>query len=89
MEFRENKASFMRVMEQYKAAMDSSMRGGGAAAVAKHKGRGKLLARERIDLLVDKNTPFLELSPMAAYGTYNDNFPSAGCRGGSGDDNSG
>lgn len=77
-EFRENKASFMRVMEQYKAAMDSSMRGGGEAAVAKHKGRGKLLARERIDLLVDKNTPFLELSPMAAYGIYDDNFPSAG-----------
>ncbi len=40
--------------------------------------RGKLMARERIDLLVDENTPFLELSPLAAVGQYNDDFPGAG-----------
>ncbi len=44
----------------------------------KHKKRGKLLARERIELLVDKQTPFLELSALAAYNQYNNSFASAG-----------
>lgn len=44
----------------------------------RHLGRGKLLARDRIDRLIDPNTPFLELSPLAANGQYNDEFPSAG-----------
>ncbi len=44
----------------------------------RHKKRGKLLARERINLLVDDQTPFIELSTLAAYGQYNNNFPSAG-----------
>ena len=48
------------------------------ASVERHKKRGKLLARERIDLLLDPNTPFMELSPLAAYGEYNNQFPSAG-----------
>lgn len=52
--------------------------GGSSSAVNKHKERGKLLARERINLLVDPNTPFLELSPMAAWDMYNNEFPSAG-----------
>ena len=39
---------------------------------------GKLLARERIDLLVDTLSPFVELSSFAAYGQYDDAFPSAG-----------
>ena len=43
--------------------------GGGPAYVARHKKRGKLLPRERIQLLVDPDTPFLELSPLAAWGT--------------------
>ena len=41
--------------------------GGGDASRARHKGRGKLLARERIEALVDPGTPFLELSPLAGY----------------------
>jgi len=48
------------------------------AATQKHIERGKFTARKRIDLLVDKGTPFLELSPLAANGQYNDEFPSAG-----------
>lgn len=44
----------------------------------RHTKRGKLLARERIDKLIDPNTPFLELSTLAANGQYNDDFPSAG-----------
>ncbi len=51
---------------------------GPAKAVEKHRERGKLLARERIDLLVDRRSPFVELSSFAAYGQYDDAFPSAG-----------
>ncbi|GAO31610.1 carboxyl transferase domain-containing protein [Geofilum rubicundum] len=44
----------------------------------KHTARGKLLVHDRIDQLVDAGTPFLELSPLAAIGQYQDTFPSAG-----------
>ncbi len=52
--------------------------GGGAKAVERHKSRGKLTARERIDTLVDPGSPFLEFSPLAANGMYEDGAPSAG-----------
>ena len=52
--------------------------GGGTEAVERHRGRGKLLARERIDRLVDPGTPFLELSPLAAWDLYDGEAPSAG-----------
>ena len=77
-EFKQNEKNFLDLMAQYHEAMAASMQGGGESAIAKHKKRNKLLARERIDLLIDPNTPFLELSPMAAYDTYNNDFPSAG-----------
>ncbi|MGW7007237.1 acyl-CoA carboxylase subunit beta [Streptomyces sp. NPDC054933] len=43
--------------------------GGGPKYVDRHRGRGKLLARERVELLIDPDTPFLELSPLAAWGS--------------------
>ena len=46
--------------------------------VIRHRSRGKMDARSRIELLIDQNTPFLELSPLAAFGQYDDQFPSAG-----------
>ncbi|HYH35613.1 MAG TPA: carboxyl transferase domain-containing protein, partial [Nocardioides sp.] len=58
--------------------------GGSEAARRKHTDRGKLLARDRVDRLLDPGSPFLELSPLAAYGMYGsgdgDDFavPSAG-----------
>lgn len=52
--------------------------GGGEAARSKHLARGKLLPRERIALLLDPGTPFLELSPLAALGFYKDEAPGAG-----------
>jgi len=53
-------------------------RGGSEAARARHLGRGKLLARDRVDRLLDPGSPFLELSPLAATGMYGDAVPSAG-----------
>ncbi len=52
--------------------------GGGERAQERHRGRSKLLARERIDRLVDPGTAFLELNALAAYGLYDDQAPSAG-----------
>jgi len=52
--------------------------GGAVSAREKHQSRAKLLVRHRINLLLDPNTPFIELSPLAAYGQYKEQFPSAG-----------
>jgi len=52
--------------------------GGSAQARERHVARGKLLVRERVDRLVDPGSPFLELSPLAAWGMYGDEVPAAG-----------
>ncbi len=57
----------------------AKVRGGGSPkAVETQRQRGKLLPRERIDKLVDHGTPFLELSPLAAWGKYDGEVPAAG-----------
>jgi 3-methylcrotonyl-CoA carboxylase beta subunit len=56
----------------------TARQGGSATARRRHTGRGKLLARERVDRLLDPGSPFLELSPLAATGMYDDAVPSAG-----------
>src|SRR5438132_9718819 len=53
-------------------------RGGGEKAVERHRSRGKLTARERVDRLVDPDTAFLELSPLAAWDMYSGGAPAAG-----------
>jgi len=77
-EYRQNREAYQGLLETYRERIATVRLGGPEQAVKRHKERGKLLARERIDLLVDRNTPFIELSPMAAYGLYNNEFPSAG-----------
>lgn len=52
--------------------------GGSEGARTKHIDRGKRLPRERIDLLLDPGSPFLEIAPLAAYGLYDDQAPGAG-----------
>jgi 3-methylcrotonyl-CoA carboxylase beta subunit len=52
--------------------------GGSPAAREKHTARGKLLVRDRVDRLLDPGSPFLELSPLAAFGMYDDAVPAAG-----------
>jgi 3-methylcrotonyl-CoA carboxylase beta subunit len=53
-------------------------RGGDEAARARHEERGKLLVRDRIDRLLDPGSPFLELSPLAAWDLYDEDVPAAG-----------
>ncbi|PFG38250.1 3-methylcrotonyl-CoA carboxylase beta subunit [Georgenia soli] len=52
--------------------------GGSESARKRHVERGKLLVRDRVDRLLDPGSPFLELSPLAAYGMYDDEVPAAG-----------
>lgn len=76
--FLQQKEAYLQIVRNHQDILRSTSQHGSENARAKHKKRGKLLARERINLLLDPNTPFLELSPMAAYGLYDNQFPSAG-----------
>jgi len=77
-EFGANQAANLRLVEDLRARLARVRAGGGAEAVRRHRGRGKLLARERIECLIDPGSPFLELSPLAAGGMYDDDAPAAG-----------
>ncbi|CAM5597986.1 acetyl-CoA carboxylase carboxyltransferase subunit [Streptomyces spiroverticillatus] len=56
-------------LDALEEAHRTALAGGGEKYLARHRKRGKLLARERIELLLDPDTPFLELSPLAAWGS--------------------
>jgi acetyl-CoA carboxylase carboxyltransferase component len=77
-DYLQNREAFLGLLTEYRRRLKGVRNGAPAEAIKKHKERGKLLARERIDLLLDHNTPFLELSPMAACEAYDGQFPSAG-----------
>ncbi|HJT54949.1 MAG TPA: carboxyl transferase domain-containing protein [Ktedonobacteraceae bacterium] len=77
-QFLENKRSFEELLAQLNDRMQQVQQGGGPEAIARHRKRNKLLARERVQLLCDPDTPFLELSPLAAWDMYNNDAPSAG-----------
>src|SRR5207253_1845100 len=75
--FQENARSFRQQLAELHERVQQVRQGGGAEAIAKHRKRNKLLARERIELLCDPNTPFLELSSLAAWDMYENESPSA------------
>jgi 3-methylcrotonyl-CoA carboxylase beta subunit len=76
--FKANREAMDQVMATYRVNLEQTLLGGGADAVAKHKGRGKLLARERVDALIDSGAPFLEFSTFAGWGMYGNSAPGAG-----------
>ena len=63
---------------ELRSKLDSTKKGGGEAAVKRHKERGKMFVRERIEAVIDPDTPLLEFSALAANGMYDDEAPSAG-----------
>src|SRR3981081_2568147 len=77
-EVQENTLYFQQLLDQLSQRVQLVQQGGGADAIAKHRKRNKLLARERVELLCDPNTPFLELNPLAAWDMYENESPSAG-----------
>ena len=77
-EFRLNAESMARTAAEYRERLAGIREGGPPKSRELHQSRKKLLVRERLDRLFDRNTPFLELSPLAAFGLYNDEAPAAG-----------
>src|SRR5258706_7501792 len=77
-EFQANVEAYERLVEELRAALADVKEGGKAAARAKHDARGTLFVRERIERLLDPDTPFLEFAPLAAHEVYDDDVPAAG-----------
>ncbi len=77
-EFRLNAESMARTAAEYRERLARIREGGPPKSRELHQSRKKLLVRERLDRLFDRNTPFLELSPLAAFGLYDDDAPAAG-----------
>ena len=77
-DYRANFEHNKSLLNELRARLDKTREGGGPDAIKKHKSRGKLMARERIDRVLDPGSPFLELSTLAADGVYEDDVPGAG-----------
>ena len=76
-ELAQNAAAMRALVADLREKLAAATQGGSEEARARHVARGKLLARERVNLLIDPGTPFLELSPLAAYGLYGGDVHSA------------
>src|SRR6185312_7526473 len=67
--YRANRAAQLALLDELGKQLEQAIAGGGERYQQRHRDRGRLLARERIELLVDPDSPFLELSALAAWGT--------------------
>ena len=77
-EFRANAERMRALVEELAARRAEAALGGPERARERHVARGKLLPRERVMNLLDPGSPFLELSPLAAFGMYDDAIHGAG-----------
>ncbi|MBI3857273.1 MAG: methylcrotonoyl-CoA carboxylase [Planctomycetes bacterium] len=77
-EFKARAAHHAQLAKLLRERLAQVRQGGSEAAVATQRKRGKFMARERIDKLIDPESPFLELSPLAAWGRHDNEVPSAG-----------
>ena len=77
-DFAERKAHNLALIDELRVRLDTASQGGGGKYVERHRSRGKHLARERIERIVDPGTAFLELSPLAAYDLYDGRAHAAG-----------
>ena len=77
-DFQANAAAMRGLVDDLRLHLERIAQGGGEAPRAKHLARGKLLPRERVHMLLDPGTPFLEVAPLAALNMYNNDAPSSG-----------
>jgi 3-methylcrotonyl-CoA carboxylase beta subunit len=77
-DFAVNAEAMRGLVADLRAKVAAVAEGGGESARARHRARGKLLARERVAALIDPGSPFLEFSQLAAFGLYGGEVPSAG-----------
>ena len=73
----ENRSHQIELVKDLKSRLDRRLERSDRS-IKLHRSRGKMLPRERVDILLDRGSPFLELSPLAASGLYNDESPGAG-----------
>src|SRR5882724_5063112 len=76
-DFVRNAEAMRALVAELREKLDLVAGGGGKVSRARHVSRGKMLARQRVDLLIDPGTAFLELSPLAAHGLYGGDVHSA------------
>ena len=76
--FQANAAHNRELAQELRRSLDLVRQGGGAERRGRHEARGKLFARQRIDRLLDPGSPFLEVSPLAAWGLYDGEAAAAG-----------
>jgi 3-methylcrotonyl-CoA carboxylase beta subunit/propionyl-CoA carboxylase len=77
-EFAENALRMTQLVEQLRQRITAVQQGGGPKYLLRHRELGKLPVRERIDKLLDPGSPFLELSPLAAWDVYDNDAPGSG-----------
>src|SRR5258708_7208759 len=76
-DFARNAEAMRALVTELRQKLDQVAGGGGEVSRVRHTSRGKMLARDRVDLLIDPGTAFLELSPLAAFGLYGGDLHSA------------
>jgi 3-methylcrotonyl-CoA carboxylase beta subunit len=72
------RASYAELISELRERRSAAGLGGSESARAKHTSRGKMLARDRVDALLDRGSPFLEVAPLAAYEMYGGDCPAGG-----------
>ena len=77
-DFKKNRLALLEQVQKWRALAEKAKLGGGEEAMKKHKSRGKMTARERIENLIDPGTAFLEFSTLAAFDMYEGQAPGAG-----------
>src|SRR3954469_1238810 len=77
-EFRDNRARMEALVGELRTRQAQVRLGGGERYLQRHREQGKLPVRDRIERLIDPGSPLLELSPLAAWGLYDDEAPGAG-----------
>jgi len=77
-DYQANARENLALVDDLRRLLRAVHEGGGPRARERHAGRGKIFVRDRVDLLLDPDTPFLEFSPLAAHGLYGDAVPGAG-----------
>jgi 3-methylcrotonyl-CoA carboxylase beta subunit len=76
--FSDNQKHMQAMVDDLRVKLEAIKAGGGEKYQQRHSARGKLLPRERIEVLIDPGSPFLELSQLAAYEVYSEEVPAAG-----------
>ena len=77
-EYKDNYLHYSKLVKDLKQKIAANAKGGGEEKIKLHKSRNKMLARERIDALLDPETPFMEFNSLAAFNMFDNRAPGAG-----------